>query len=544
MLDIDALYFSEDGRRIKKISLEDGHRLWESEQLAGRGDDDISVQLQEGSVIISSTSSVSAVDAVTGLTLWQGATPESPHFVARILSRSYVVAVDVPGEKVEAGATAYFYDHNGASGLIPRNGGAAKLGRLSDVRSVMAADGVLLVQTASAIRDPAYTFFARGAKGLITGISAIHDLVVTTDVLDAFLNTHLDINALERWARGKSQRLEQLADLAGTVTTSDAEPGNVQDVTRTLESLDRIDDKLLSTLQALLSRTNDSKQRGVLLRALMNTAEGLAQAQSELNDRSTIIVDDLEKLLNDPSATQTDLKQFFKNHPWLLATPTRLHLFLATHSRDGLAETGRVFGNRIADRLESARQEAKEYSRLIRDTSSTETDLQRFIQEHPWLIGLEYANVRPKQPVLRGEMDFFLERFDGFHDILELKDPQDPIIKAADAVNARPPPPHDSTLSPALAQALAQSHGYREQLTMGEHSMERLYGLKRTRNPRILILIGKASSLTPDRRSILEQLNLSLHRVEIIPYDLLGERARTILANVDKYMGSQNEHRP
>ena len=73
--------------------------------------------------------------------------------------------------------------------------------------------------------------------------------------------------------------------------------------------------------------------------------------------------------------------------------------------------------------------------------------------------------------------------------------------------------------------------------------MEHLYGLKRTRNPRILILIGKASSLTPDRGCILEQLNLSLHRVEIIPYDLLAERARTILANVDKYMGSPNGHR-
>ena len=294
--------------------------------------------------------------------------------------------------------------------------------------------------------DPACTFFARGAKGPITGISAIHDLVVTPDVLDAFLSTHLDINALGRWARGKSQRLEQLADLAGTVTTSDAEPANIQDVTKTLESLDRIDDKLLSTLQALLSRTRDNKQRGVLLRALTNTAEGLAQAQSELNDRNMIIVDDLEKLLNDPSATQTDLQQFFQNHPWLLATSTRLHLLLATRSRDGLAETGRVFGKKIADRLETARKEAEEYTLLVRNISSTETDLQQFIQEHPWLIGLEYARVRPKQKVLRGEMDFFLERFDGFHDILELKDPQDPIIKAADAVNGRPPPPHDFSL--------------------------------------------------------------------------------------------------
>lgn len=151
LLDLDALYFSKSGRRLRKISLEDGHLLWESEELVRRGDDDLTVKRQDGSVIFSTTSTISAVDTVTGLTLWQGTTPERPRFAARLVSRSYVIAVDVPGALIEADGTAYFYDHRNASGLIARDGGAVKLGRLSDVRSIMAVDGTLLIQTGSAI---------------------------------------------------------------------------------------------------------------------------------------------------------------------------------------------------------------------------------------------------------------------------------------------------------------------------------------------------------------------------------------------------------
>ncbi len=151
LLDLDALYFSESGRRLRKISLEDGHLLWESEELVRRGDDDLTVKRQNGSVIFSTGTTISALDTVTGLTLWQGTAPERPRFVTRLVSRSYVVAVDVPGALVEADGTAYFYDHRNASGLIARDGGAVKLGRLSDVRSIMAVDGALLIQTGSTI---------------------------------------------------------------------------------------------------------------------------------------------------------------------------------------------------------------------------------------------------------------------------------------------------------------------------------------------------------------------------------------------------------
>jgi len=151
-LDVDALYFSDDGRRVRKISVEDGATSWESEPLVPRSDDDLIVALQGASVIVTSTSTVSGVDAVNGLTLWRGTTPDDPRFIARRLGRSFVLAVDAPREPRDAVATVYFYDHRNGSGVIARDGGALTLGSLADIRTVLALDGSLVIQSGSTIK--------------------------------------------------------------------------------------------------------------------------------------------------------------------------------------------------------------------------------------------------------------------------------------------------------------------------------------------------------------------------------------------------------
>ena len=148
-LEVDALYFSDDGLRLRKISLEDGRSVWESEPLVPRGADELAVFVEGGNVIVGSTSSVSAVDAVTGLTLWRGTTPERPRLVSRIPTQAYIVTVDLPRGGGEG--TAYFYDHRNASGLIPLDGGVLPLGNLKDARTVLALDGALMVQSGDAI---------------------------------------------------------------------------------------------------------------------------------------------------------------------------------------------------------------------------------------------------------------------------------------------------------------------------------------------------------------------------------------------------------
>jgi hypothetical protein len=141
--------------------------------------------------------------------------------------------------------------------------------------------------------------------------------------------------------------------------------------------------------------------------------------------------------------------------------------------------------------------------------------------------------------VVRGTVDFLLERFDGFHDLLELKGPDDRIFEEhARKRDIRSPSAF--RLSRPLALALAQVHAYRDALT-DEGTYEKFYGLPHTREPRITILIGLASELTEQEERILRELNRSLHRVEVVPFDVLSLRAHAVLDNVEHYLLAARE---
>ncbi|MFH2210685.1 MAG: hypothetical protein ABIJ01_03505 [Pseudomonadota bacterium] len=91
------------------------------------------------------------------------------------------------------------------------------------------------------------------------------------------------------------------------------------------------------------------------------------------------------------------------------------------------------------------------------------------------------------------------------------------------------------SLGPALAKALAQAHHYKALLDQARNLHDQ-YGLADTRQPRILIVLGCSTSLTATSREVLRQLNLSLHRVEVIPYDLLGTRTAGLLDNLESLL--------
>jgi hypothetical protein len=198
--------------------------------------------------------------------------------------------------------------------------------------------------------------------------------------------------------------------------------------------------------------------------------------------------------------------------------------------------TGEVMLERVPQRIADARDALTAYRALLSDPASSETDLQNFIEKNLWLLGLEYVKARPRHPIVRGAADFILERVDGFHDLLELKSPQDPIITAPDDRDGKPPAAHDYALSPALANALAQAHVYRDTLTTDDRANERNFGLRDSRDPRLIVVIGVAAPIPDHRLRVLREMNKSLHRVEVVPYDVLGERSESALANVEKYL--------
>ncbi len=215
----------------------------------------------------------------------------------------------------------------------------------------------------------------------------------------------------------------------------------------------------------------------------------------------------------------------------------RLSLLRAmTEDHEGRSAAAEVLGERVEERLSDSRDAVVKYEQLLEDEASTETDLQLFLEDHPWLLGLDYARVLPRQQVLRGTVDFLLERFDGFFDLLELKGPGDPIITAPSG-KSKPPSPSSFALSPALAQALAQVHVYRDALRDDQVSAQ-WFGLSNTRDPRVIIILGTSSTLSDTAARILHELNCSLHRVEIVPYDIVGQRASATLDAVARQLGA------
>jgi hypothetical protein len=281
---------------------------------------------------------------------------------------------------------------------------------------------------------------------------------------------------LEDWAAENAERIEKLRRIAGTVS-EDSPEADPASAIRALQGLSSLDPKTLDALEGLFAGDVGREFAVEFLRAV-------------------------------------------------------------TAQKTGRYVASEVLGQRIGDRMADVRDVATAYSELLANTASTETDLQQFIERNPWLLGLEYVGVRPRRALPRGQMDFILERYDGFHDLLELKSPQDQIVLAPDAVDDVPPPAHDFALSPDLAQALAQVQVYRDVLSTDDATVAKRYGLRNTRDPRVYIVIGQSGSLPAHRAEVLRGLNLTLHRMEILPYDVLAQRAETVINNVELHLSA------
>lgn len=285
--------------------------------------------------------------------------------------------------------------------------------------------------------------------------------------------------------------------------------------------------------EVLAHWVGDSEERIDLLRAVADQARATPGAKSEADVARAVSA--LEVL----EALDVEVAQAVGELVSTEADPeARAELLRAlTHDIDGRYATAEVMGERRYDRLADARDAANEFEELL--ATAGETEIQAFLELHPWLLGLDYVQVRPRQPIPRGAVDFLLERFDGFHDLLELKSPDDLVFEVQSKMAI--PSPSAYRLSRPLSLALAQVHAYKDALRF-EDVVEKLYGLPHSREPRSVILLGRASDLSEPEERLLRELNRSLHRVEVVPFDVLAQRGRVLLDNVERYLlAAENE---
>ena len=233
--------------------------------------------------------------------------------------------------------------------------------------------------------DRATTFFAEAlqAPGGVTSLHRYEQAIQSIHDLDAILNLHLDESALHRWVGQNSGRIATIRRLSSALPDEE-EPEHSADQPNLAEAIAALERVTPELCDAMVSAVNAEGPD-----AIRRMAEGLS---SNTAGRETLL--------------------------------------------DALADRTR---RRIAD----VRSAAGEYRELAERPDTTETELHEFIRRHPWLLGLEYVRVLPKQQIVRGEVDFLVQRHDGYHDLLELKGPNDEIVRtqtAGEATADRPQP--------------------------------------------------------------------------------------------------------
>jgi hypothetical protein len=329
----------------------------------------------------------------------------------------------------------------------------------------------------STAADASLSYFAHRLGPGIADIGPLDEYAAArANAGAAVLAAELSLSQIAEWAEDNPERQQQLRAIAGAARPDEPADASVVNVLAAVQALrENLDPEAVSAIARIFGPEVDDERRVQLLRAVTEDLAG----------RSAV--------------------------------------------REVLAE-------RMPERLADARAAVAAYDALLEDPHANETDMQKFIEEHLWLLGLDYVAMRPRQTVVIGAIDFLLERFDGFHDLLELKNPQDPIVTIRGSHDgSAAPPPSSYALSADLAQALAQVHVYRDRLTSHADAHEALLGLSHTREPRMLVVIGRVSPMSGHARRVLAELNRSLHRVEVVPYDLIAKRAGAVLDSIERY---------
>ena len=289
-----------------------------------------------------------------------------------------------------------------------------------------------------------------------------------------FLEQQLTVDRVAEWLRQDGERLERLARLVDFRVDA---PTDVQHALDAIAALGDLDEHQVQQLIDFVIHLTDTDQRAVLIRGVTTDQPGREAAAVVLHER-------------------------------------------------------------VAERVADARRDLDTYRALFDNRAANETDMQDFLATHSLLFGLEYASIRPQQSGPSGSMDFLLERFDGYNDVVELKGPNEPILRSREQEpGSGVPTPHRYRLGKELAHALPQALAYRDRLSRHPGAAEEFHGIRNAREPRLLIVLGRQSDLADHERLVLLELNRSLHRAEVVPYDVIAQRAEATLANISAYLG-------
>lgn len=164
------------------------------------------------------------------------------------------------------------------------------------------------------------------------------------------------------------------------------------------------------------------------------------------------------------------------------------------------------------------------YRHLIDDLSVDEPKLQQFLSMYPQLLEPTAIDAWSK-PDLHGlrEPDFVIRRQDDSYVVVEIEVPSKPLVAGAQ-------------IAAPTSHAIAQAIDYRDCLNRRFADAGRLF--PNFHDPDCLVVCGRVDKLTAEQRAILERENKARHKLTIVGFDSLLQRAQTITINLINHTGS------
>ncbi len=149
-----------------------------------------------------------------------------------------------------------------------------------------------------------------------------------------------------------------------------------------------------------------------------------------------------------------------------------------------------------------------------------EDELQRFLSGRPWLLGLEYENSQPQKIGIKKRYDFYVEKYDGYADIIEIKRCNEDLFNK------------NGKMAKSLTDSLQQLIEYIDEAIIEGDSKKisrklRINFLK----PKGILIIGRKKN--KDLKEKLEHIKYYFHNIDILTYDDLLERGENIINNLE-----------
>jgi hypothetical protein len=154
-------------------------------------------------------------------------------------------------------------------------------------------------------------------------------------------------------------------------------------------------------------------------------------------------------------------------------------------------------------------------------------DIQNWLFEHQWVFGPNYLDgSREELDRIGNQIDFVLQRYDTFYDIIELKLPSAKLFIGTGEKKSQKRLSRKFKISGEVKDAISQLFGYLEEFELDKTNKFYEDPKKDMYKPKGIIVIGRSQG---NEKRALKTVNAYLHGIEIYTYDDLLNSAENFV---------------